>query len=184
MSGKTLEDWLSYIESQHPNNIELGLDRCSLVLEKLNIDRPKNKIFTVAGTNGKGSTCAMLTGYFVNDGLKVGTFTSPHFLKFNERIAINGEPVNDALICDAFSVIDEIRGGIQLTYFEFNTLAAFYIFSQSKLDYWVLEVGLGGRLDSVNMLDADVAIVTSISLDHTLFNTTSLSTPIGSLISI
>lgn len=167
MSGKTLEDWLSYIESQHPNNIELGLDRCSLVLEKLNIDRPKQKVFTVAGTNGKGSTCAMLTSYFVNDGFSVGTFTSPHFLKFNERIAINGEPVTDALICEAFHFIDEIRQDIELTYFEFNTLAAFYIFSQAKLDYWVLEVGLGGRLDSVNMLDADIAIVTSISLDHT-----------------
>jgi dihydrofolate synthase / folylpolyglutamate synthase len=167
MSGKTLEDWLSYIEGQHPNNIELGLDRCSLVLERLNIDRPKYKVFTVAGTNGKGSTCAMLTGYFVNDGLSVGTFTSPHFLKFNERIAINGQPVTDASICEAFVVIDKIRGDIELTYFEFNTLAAFYLFSQAKLDYWVLEVGLGGRLDSVNMLDADVAIVTSIALDHT-----------------
>ncbi len=166
MSGKTLKEWLSFIESQHPNNIELGLDRCSLVLQRLQISRPKNKIFTVAGTNGKGSTCAMLTDYLCYDSYTVGTFTSPHFLKFNERIAINGKPVSDELICDAFSVIDRVREDIELTYFEFNTLAAFYIFSQAKLDFWVLEVGLGGRLDSVNMIDADVAVVTSIALDH------------------
>lgn len=167
MSGRSLEEWLSYIEGQHPNNIELGLDRCSLVLQKLQIKRPANKVITVAGTNGKGSTCAMLTEYFINDGLNVGTFTSPHFLKFNERIAINGIPVLDEIICEAFSVIEKLRGSIELTYFEFNTLAAFYIFSLQELDYWVLEIGLGGRLDSVNMLDADIAIVTSISLDHT-----------------
>jgi dihydrofolate synthase/folylpolyglutamate synthase len=166
MHPQSLSDWLSYIESQHPNNIELGLDRCSAVLAKLGFDRPSEKIFTISGTNGKGSTCTFLTHYL---GLKkhtVGTFTSPHFVRFNERIAINGEPVSDEIICQAFAHIEQVRGDIALTYFEFNTLAAVHIFSNAKLDYWVLEVGLGGRLDSVNMIDADVAAVTSISLDH------------------
>lgn len=167
MSGRSLEDWLVYIEGQHPNNIELGLDRCSQVFAKLNLNRPSQQVITVAGTNGKGSTCAMLTQYLVNDRYTVGTFTSPHFIEFNERIAINGSPVTDDTICQAFDAIDNVRDDIQLTYFEFNTLAAFYIFSQAQLDFWVLEVGLGGRLDSVNMMDTDVAVVTSIALDHT-----------------
>lgn len=166
MHPKSLSEWLSYIESQHPNNIELGLDRCSAVLDKLNYDRPKNDIFTISGTNGKGSTCTFLTHFLGLNSLTVGTFTSPHFVRFNERIAIDGEPVSDEVICQAFSHIEEIRGDIALTYFEFNTLAAIYIFSNANLDYWVLEVGLGGRLDSVNMIDADITAVTSISLDH------------------
>ena len=166
MHPKSLPEWLSYIESQHPNNIELGLDRCSAVLAKLNYNRPNEKIFTISGTNGKGSTCTFLTHYLGLKELSVGTFTSPHFVHFNERIAINGEPVADEIICQAFEEIETIRGDIALTYFEFNTLAAIHIFSNAKLDYWVLEVGLGGRLDSVNMIDADVAAVTSISLDH------------------
>lgn len=166
MPAKTLSDWLSYIESQHPNNIELGLDRCSAVLAKLDYQRPSDKIFTISGTNGKGSTCAFLTHFLGQKKYSVGTFTSPHFVRFNERIAINGEPVSDEIICQAFEHIEAIRGDIELTYFEFNTLAAIHIFSNAELHYWVLEVGLGGRLDSVNMIDADVAAVTSISLDH------------------
>ena len=166
MHPKSLFDWLSYIESQHPNNIELGLDRCSAVLAKLDYSRPKEKIFTISGTNGKGSTCAFLTHFLGLKSRSVGTFTSPHFVHFNERIAINGKPVSDDIICQAFEHIEDIRGDIELTYFEFNTLAAIHIFSAAKLDYWVLEVGLGGRLDSVNMIDTDIAAVTSISLDH------------------
>lgn len=166
MPPKSLSDWLSYIESQHPNNIELGLDRCSAVLAELDYKRPKQQIFTISGTNGKGSTCTFLTHYLGLKNLTVGTFTSPHFVRFNERIAINGEPVSDEIICQAFEHIEKIRADVALTYFEFNTLAAIHIFSNAKLDYWVLEVGLGGRLDSVNMIDTDVAAVTSISLDH------------------
>lgn len=166
MASGSLLDWLSYIESQHPSEIELGLDRCIAVLNKLNFSRPDKQVITVAGTNGKGSTCAFLTQYFVNTQQSVGTFTSPHFIDFNERIAIDGRPVCDSLICDAFQRIESVRGSIPLTYFEFTTLAAIWIFSQAKLDYWVLEVGLGGRLDSVNMIDCDMAIVTSIALDH------------------
>ena len=167
MTLTSLDSWLSYIESQHPSEIELGLERGSSVLEKLAISRPKGKVITVAGTNGKGSTCAMLTQYLCSQGYTVGTYTSPHFLEFNERIALNNSSCCDELICQAFTAIETARGTTPLTYFEFSTLAALWIFSQSELDYWVLEVGLGGRLDSVNMVDADVAVVTSIALDHT-----------------
>lgn len=166
MASMSLDDWLSYIESQHPSEIELGLERGSTVLAKLNIARPKGKIITVAGTNGKGSTCAMLTQYLHSQDYSVGTYTSPHFLDFNERIAINNLACDDALICQAFNAIEVARADTPLTYFEFSTLAALWIFSQAELDYWVLEVGLGGRLDSVNMIDTDVAVVTSIALDH------------------
>lgn len=167
MTPTSLDSWLSYIESQHPAEIELGLDRGSQVLARLNLSRPKHKIITVAGTNGKGSTCAMLTQYLCSQGYSVGTYTSPHFINFNERIALNNVPCDDALLCQAFDVIESARGDIPLTYFEFSTLAGFWIFDQSDLDFWVLEVGLGGRLDSVNMIDTDVAVITSIALDHT-----------------
>lgn len=166
MSAKSLADWLSYIESQHPSEIELGLERGQSVLDKLNLGRPKAKVITVAGTNGKGSTCTMLTRYLCNAGFNVGTYTSPHFLRFNERVSINGKECADELLCEAFAVIEEIRGDTPLTYFEFSTIAALWVFDRLELDYWVLEVGLGGRLDSVNMVDTDLAVVTSIALDH------------------
>lgn len=167
MTKRSLSSWLSYIESQHPSEIELGLDRGSEVLSRLKLSRPKHKVITVAGTNGKGSTCAMLTQYLSAQKYSVGTYTSPHFIAFNERIALNNSPCEDELICQAFEVVEAARGGIPLTYFEFSTLAALWVFDHSELDYWVLEVGLGGRLDSVNMIDTDVAVITSISLDHT-----------------
>ena len=166
MTHTSLASWLSYIESQHPSEIELGLERGNTVLARLNLSRPNHKVITVAGTNGKGSTCAMLTQYLCAQNYSVGTYTSPHFLAFNERIALNDSPCDDDIICRAFEAVEAAREGITLTYFEFSTLAALWIFDQSKLDYWVLEVGLGGRLDSVNMIDTDVAVVTSISLDH------------------
>lgn len=166
MAQTSLASWLSYIEGQHPSEIELGLNRGSAVLARLNLSRPKCKVITVAGTNGKGSTCAMLTQYLCSQGYSVGTYTSPHFLAFNERIALNDSPCDDDTICRAFEAVEAAREGTSLTYFEFSTLAALWVFDQSKLDYWVLEVGLGGRLDSVNMIDTDVAVVTSISLDH------------------
>lgn len=166
MSSTSLEGWLSYIESQHPSEIELGLARGQSVLDKLQLGRPKAKVITVAGTNGKGSTCTMLTRYLCDAGFKVGTYTSPHFLRFNERVAINEQECPDELLCEAFSVIEAARGDTPLTYFEFSTIAALWVFDRLELDYWVLEVGLGGRLDSVNMVDADVAVVTSIALDH------------------
>lgn len=166
MSAKSLSEWLSYIESQHPSEIELGLERGLSVLEKLNLGRPKAKVITVAGTNGKGSTCTMLTRYLVDSGYKVGTYTSPHFLRFNERVLIDGEECPDELLVEAFEVIEEVRGDTPLTYFEFSTMAALWVYDRLELDYWVLEVGLGGRLDSVNMVDTDLAVITSIALDH------------------
>ena len=166
MTPTSLADWLSYIESQHPSEIELGLDRGNTVLARLNLSRPKNNVITVAGTNGKGSTCAMLTQYLCAQNYSVGTYTSPHFLVFNERVALNNASCDDEIICRAFEAVEMAREEIALTYFEFSTLAALWIFDQSNLDYWVLEVGLGGRLDSVNMIDTDVAVITSISLDH------------------
>ncbi|MGJ8647757.1 MAG: bifunctional tetrahydrofolate synthase/dihydrofolate synthase [Marinomonas colpomeniae] len=166
MTQTSLASWLSYIESQHPSEIELGLDRGNEVLARLGLSRPRNKVITVSGTNGKGSTCAMLTQYLCAQHHSVGTYTSPHFLVFNERIALNDSPCDDEMICRAFDAIEAARGNIALTYFEFSTLAALWIFDQSDLDYWILEVGLGGRLDSVNMIDTDVAVITSISLDH------------------
>lgn len=166
MSAKSLSEWLSYIESQHPVEIELGLERGLSVLEKLNLGRPKAKVITVAGTNGKGSTCTMLTRYLVDSGFKVGTYTSPHFLRFNERVLIDGVECSDELLVQAFEVIEQIRGDTPLTYFEFSTLAALWVYDRLELDYWVLEVGLGGRLDSVNMVDTDLAVITSIALDH------------------
>ena len=166
MSTRSLADWLSYIESQHPSEIELGLERGLRVLNKLNLGRPKAKVITVAGTNGKGSTCTMLSQYLTQSGYQVGTYTSPHFLRFNERVVIDGVECSDELLVQAFTVIEEVRGDTPLTYFEFSTLAALWVFDRLGLDYWVLEVGLGGRLDSVNMVDTDLAIVTSIALDH------------------
>ncbi|NLQ18926.1 bifunctional tetrahydrofolate synthase/dihydrofolate synthase [Marinomonas sp. M1K-6] len=166
MTHTSLASWLSYIESQHPSEIALGLDRGNKVFARLNLSRPKKQVITVAGTNGKGSTCAMLTQYLCSQHHSVGTYTSPHFLDFNERIAVNNAPCDDGLICRAFEAIEAAREDIPLTYFEFSTLAALWVFDQSELDYWVLEVGLGGRLDSVNMVDTDVAVVTSIALDH------------------
>ncbi|PYF84665.1 dihydrofolate synthase/folylpolyglutamate synthase [Marinomonas alcarazii] len=166
MTHTSLASWLSYIESQHPSEIELGLERGNAVLARLNLSRPKVNVITVAGTNGKGSTCAMLTQYLCSQNYSVGTYTSPHFLRFNERVALNNSPCDDDILCRAFEAVEAARDGITLTYFEFSTLAALWIFDQSELDYWVLEVGLGGRLDSVNMIDADVAVVTSIALDH------------------
>ncbi|TDO96811.1 bifunctional tetrahydrofolate synthase/dihydrofolate synthase [Marinomonas balearica] len=166
MTGKSLSDWLSYIESQHTSEIELGLDRGLKVLQDLNLIRPHKKVITVAGTNGKGSTCQLITQYLISIGRTVGTYTSPHFLYFNERVALNGANCSDELLIRAFERIEAVRKDIPLTYFEFSTLAALLIFSESNLDYWVLEVGLGGRLDSVNMVDTDLAVVTSIALDH------------------
>ena len=166
MTQTSLASWLSYIEGQHPSEIELGLERGKAVLARLNLSRPKINVITVAGTNGKGSTCAMLTQYLCAQNYSVGTYTSPHFLRFNERVALNNSHCDDDLLCRAFEAVEAARDGITLTYFEFSTLAALWLFDQSELDYWVLEVGLGGRLDSVNMIDTDVAVVTSIALDH------------------
>ena len=162
----SLSEWLGYLEALHPTEIDLGLDRLRQVAERLEITSLPCKVVTIAGTNGKGSTVALLESVLRVAGYQTGCYTSPHFLHYNERIALNGEPVADELICNAFAAIEKARGDISLTYFEFGTLAAFLVFAEQKPDVAILEVGLGGRLDAVNLIDPDVSVVTTIALDH------------------
>ncbi len=163
---KTLNDWLVWQETLHLSAIDLGLERIRQVAQRLNLLQLPVPLITVGGTNGKGSTCAMLTQVLSQQGYRVGTYTSPHLLRYNERIALNGISLADETICAAFAAIDAARGDISLTYFEFGTLAAVWCFVHAPVDVMVLEVGLGGRLDAVNLWDADVAIITSIGIDH------------------
>lgn len=166
---KTLQDWLSYLETAHSSGlIDMGLERVGEVKKRMDLT-PQCPVVVVAGTNGKGSVCAYLTQIYKQAGYKVGTLTSPHILRFNERIAVNAEPVSDETIVAAFERIEKARGEISLTYFEFNTLAAVDVFMHENVDVMVLEVGLGGRLDAVNVFDADCAVVTSVDLDHQAF---------------
>lgn len=164
---KTLDDWLSYIEQLHPKSIEMGLDRVAMIRDQMGISLSCT-VITVAGTNGKGSTAAMLSACYVKAGYKVGCYASPHFLQYNERLTINRQPVSDAAFCEAFAEVEAARveANVALTYFEFGTLAAAWLMSHASLDVAILEVGLGGRLDAVNIFDADCSIVTNIALDH------------------
>jgi dihydrofolate synthase/folylpolyglutamate synthase len=162
----SLQDWLKWQESLHPLVIDLGLERASQVFGALNPDYIKPPTITVAGTNGKGSTVAYLESIYTAQGYRVGAYTSPHILKYNERIKIDGKPVPDDEICKAFARIESVRGDTSLSYFEFGTLAALDIFHRAKVDVQLLEVGLGGRLDAVNIVDPDVALITSICIDH------------------
>lgn len=150
----------------HPREIELGLDRVRAVWQRLGAPAPAKTVITVGGTNGKGSTVAFLEAILLAGGHRVGAFTSPHLLKYNERVRVQGEDATDTELIDAFERIEKARGDTPLTYFEFGTLAALLIFAASNLDIAILEVGLGGRLDAVNIIDADAAIVTTIDLDH------------------
>ncbi|HTJ96784.1 MAG TPA: bifunctional tetrahydrofolate synthase/dihydrofolate synthase [Rhodocyclaceae bacterium] len=168
MPGKSLADWLAYIEQQHPQAIELGLDRLFVVKAALN-QRQTCPVITVAGTNGKGSTCAMLEAILSAAGYRVGLYTSPHLLRYNERVRLNKQPASDAQLCAAFAKVEAGRGQTPLTYFEFGTLSAWEVFAAETLDVIILEVGLGGRLDAVNIYDADCAIVTGVDIDHTEF---------------
>ncbi len=166
MSKRTLDEWLRYLESLHPDAMDLGLERVTQVAHALSLLPLTVPVVTVAGTNGKGSTVAVLESLLRECGYRVGAFTSPHFLRFNERIRIDGEDAADDDIVAAFTAIEQARGGVSLTYFEFANLAALWLFREQGVDRVVLEVGLGGRLDSTNMVDADVAVITSIDLDH------------------
>ena len=161
-----LPAWLQYLEKLHPVTIELGLDRIRHVAARLPLQLADTRIITIAGTNGKGSTAALLEALLLEAGRTVGLYRSPHLLVYNERVQINGSMVSDASLCDAFDRVEAARGETSLTYFEFGTLAALLLFADQALDFLVLEVGLGGRLDAVNILDADVAIITNIALDH------------------
>jgi dihydrofolate synthase/folylpolyglutamate synthase len=162
----TLADWLAWQEALHVREIDLGLERCRSVAQRMGLENPAYPVISVAGTNGKGSSVAGLTAILRAAGYRVGTYSSPHLLRYNERVRIDGQEASDEALCEAFSAIDQARGDISLTYFEFGTLAAFKLFSEAELDIAVLEVGLGGRLDAVNLLDADVALVTAIGIDH------------------
>jgi dihydrofolate synthase / folylpolyglutamate synthase len=162
----SLQGWLSWQEGLHPQVIDLGLKRVAKVNLALNPNDLKPPTVTVAGTNGKGSCIAFLEAIYRSQGYRVGSYTSPHLLKYNERIKINGMPVADRVICEAFERIESVRGEVSLSYFEFGTLAALDIFRHSGLDVQLLEVGLGGRLDAVNIVDADVTVITSICIDH------------------
>jgi len=188
MFPESLKEWLELLETRHPTEIELGLDRIGRVAKQLGLlpsasanedpDSPisndgkktpypiAKKIITVAGTNGKGSCVAAIDSILRSANFQVGTYTSPHFTRYNERICINGSNIDDESICTAFERIEVARGDISLSYFEFGTLAAFLVMAEHDLDVAILEVGLGGRLDAVNILDTDIAVVTSIALDH------------------
>ena len=159
--------WLEYISSQHISEIKLGLGRLRQVANSLQLEAFVCPAITVAGTNGKGSSISALEAFYKNAGYRTGCYTSPHLTVFNERIRVAGTFVSDEEICSAFAKIDSSRGDIPLTYFEFATLAAFIIFAKSELDVVLLEVGLGGRLDATNLFPADLALITSIGLDHT-----------------
>ncbi len=163
---KTLDDWLSYQQTLHPKNIDLGLERIQKVYHHLFPSGVAFKVITVAGTNGKGSTVSYLENIYKQSPYKVGSFTSPHLLSYNERFKINTKPVDDIDICQAFETIETARRKTSLTYFEFSTLAALLIFASKKVQVAVLEVGLGGRLDSVNVVEPDLSIITSIDIDH------------------
>lgn len=163
---KSLSDWLEQIEQFHPSEIEMGLDRLLPVAERLGVLNKRCPVITVAGTNGKGSTIALCEALARSQGLAVGVYTSPHIHHFNERVRINGIAVTDAELTQSFEHVETARQDVPLTYFEFTTLAALHCFSKTNLDVLLLEIGLGGRLDAVNIVDPDVAVVTSIGLDH------------------
>jgi len=165
-NSQSLNDWLFYLESIHPQEIELGLDRVREVALKLNLLSELNHVILVGGTNGKGSTSAYLEHLILASGATTGVFSSPHLIKYNERLRINGEDLADNAHIEAFQAIEKARADVSLTYFEVNTLSALYLMKKANVDYLILEVGLGGRLDSTNIVDADMSIITSIDLDH------------------
>lgn len=168
---RSFSDWLAYIELQHPKSIDMGLERVREVFERLQLPRPARHVITVAGTNGKGSTVAFIEAIARSAGLKVGAYTSPHLLTYNERVRIDGADASDAALVAAFEAIEAARmnagdGVIPLTYFEYGTLAALWLFERADLDLAILEVGLGGRLDATNIVDPDVAVITTVDIDH------------------
>jgi dihydrofolate synthase/folylpolyglutamate synthase len=163
---RTLAQWLALQESVHPKTIDMGLQRVASVARTLGVDKPSARVITVGGTNGKGSTVAHLDAILRAAGASTGMFTSPHFIRYNERIRVGGVEVDDAELIAAFEQIEAARGSTTLTFFEYNALAALLIFAERHVDVAILEVGLGGRLDAVNLVDADVSIVCSIGFDH------------------
>lgn len=166
MRFPTLHEWLAWQETSHVKQIDLGLERTRPLLQRMGLGQPTHAVITVAGTNGKGSSVALLEAILLAAGYRVGSYSSPHLVRYNERIRIQGSELDDQAICAAFARIDQARGATSLSYFEFGTLAAFDLFARARLDVAVLEVGMGGRLDTVNLIDADVALITSVGIDH------------------
>jgi len=166
INSQSLGDWLSYLESIHPSEIELGLTRVKQVATRLGLLEDLGHVILVGGTNGKGSTCAYLEQLLLASGKTTGVFSSPHIIRYNERVRINGNELADNFHVQALRFVEQGRGDTSLTYFEFNTLAALYLMKQANVDVFILEVGLGGRLDSTNIVDADMAVITTIDLDH------------------
>ena len=166
MNSDLLSDWLEYIDSNRPNEGDFGLERLQDIYPKILKKPIAKKIILVGGTNGKGTTVEYLNNFFLTAGYKVGTYTSPHLIKFNERIRLNNQHIDDKKIINAFKLIDDLKKGIRLTYFDYATLAAFNIFSNEDLDFVILEIGIGGKYDPVNLTNADLSIITNIELDH------------------
>lgn len=166
-AASPLATWLSYLEHLHSKTIDLGLARVSEVAARMAVLKPAPFVFTVAGTNGKGTTCRTLESVLMAAGFKVGVYSSPHLVRYTERVRVQGEELSELAHTTSFAEIEAARGEISLSYFEFGTLSALWLFQQAQLDVVILEVGLGGRLDATNIVDADVAVVTSIALDHT-----------------
>ncbi len=163
---KTLQEWLDWCEQLHPVAIDMGLDRVKTVADRMQL-RFECPVITVAGTNGKGSTCAMLEAVLLQAGYRTGVYTSPHLVHFEERCRLHGESASAEVFAGAFAAVEAVRGDVSLTYFEFSTLAILHLMARANLDVVILEVGLGGRLDAVNIIDADCAVITSIDIDHT-----------------
>ena len=163
--SRSLDDWLAYVSAQHPAAIALGLERVREVAQRMALANPPVAV-TVGGTNGKGSTCAFLERILLEAGYRVGLYTSPHLMRYNERVRLQGEEAGDPVLVRAFERVEAARGATALTYFEFGTLAALHAFAEARVEVAILEVGLGGRLDAVNIVDADVAAVVSVDLDH------------------
>jgi dihydrofolate synthase/folylpolyglutamate synthase len=163
---RSLSDWLAFIERQHPKSIDMGLERVREVAARMHLKRPARRAIVVGGTNGKGSTVAFVEAIARAHGWKVGAYTSPHLSRYNERVRIDGRDADDADLIAGFEAVEAARGGTALTYFEYGTLCALWLFARSRLDLAVLEVGLGGRLDAVNIVDADASIITTVDLDH------------------
>ncbi len=161
-----LPQWLERLESLHPTEIELGLERVRSVGRRLNCLRPAPLVILVGGTNGKGTTAALLAALLQAQGLSVGVYSSPHIRRYNERVVVNGAELSDEQLCESFRAVETVRGDTSLTYFEFGTLSALWSFAQQRVDACVLEIGLGGRLDAVNIAEPDASVVTSIGLDH------------------
>jgi dihydrofolate synthase/folylpolyglutamate synthase len=167
VSRDSLPHWLEKLERQHPRAIDLGLERVRDVAQRMRLGKPARCAITVGGTNGKGSTVAFIEAIARASGLRVGAYTSPHLLAYNERVRIDGRDAGDDELVEAFEAVEAARGDTSLTYFEHGTLAALWLFERANLDLAVLEVGLGGRLDAVNIVDADIAVVTTVDIDHT-----------------